>query len=97
MGRRRIQRPFKEAHGEGSGKDVRNRFVSVEKTKEQYEVVTDLILFKTSRKEGRERRAELKLVGHTSKYQICPVGLVLVSPREKGSVRTTCGGKDIVV
>ena len=40
-------------------KDVRNRFVSVEKTKEHYEVVTDLIVFKTPRKEGRERREKL--------------------------------------
>jgi N-methylhydantoinase B/oxoprolinase/acetone carboxylase alpha subunit len=33
-------------------KDVKNGFFSVEKTKEQYEVVTDLILFKTPRKKG---------------------------------------------
>lgn len=35
-------------------KDVRNGFFSVEKTKEQYEVVTDLILFKRPEK-GAEK------------------------------------------
>jgi hypothetical protein len=44
--------PLKRPSMEKVLKDVKNGFFSVEKTKEQHEVVTDLILFKTPRKEG---------------------------------------------
>ncbi len=37
-------------------KDVRNGFVSVEKAKEQYGVVTDPVLFKAHQEETRKRK-----------------------------------------
>ena len=62
-------------------KDFRNGFFSIEKAKEDYGVVIDLLTFKMDEKNAeKKRKTQLKLISHASEKEMCTVRWIAVCP-----------------
>lgn len=84
-----LERPVEEAL-----KDIGNGFVYLEKAQEDHGI---WILSCLRGMKKRHRKNQLKLVGHTSKYQICLIGLVLKSPCKERSITSGTGRSKLVI